>query len=313
MTARTAFRCTLAFLATLLLSISSHAELFRAYLAPSPAGNDSNPCTLPAPCRLLPAALSAVADGGEIWMLDSANYNTATVNITKSVSILAVPGAVGSVVAAGGPAISIAARSLKVALRNLVIVPLAGGGGTDGISMTGASTLFVEYSLIANLPGSGVIVAGAGKVKIADTIIRNNGTYGVWLQDGATGDISTTKLLGNALGVLAYGLTATTTMVSVSDSIISEGTVGVYALTTIAGAVAKIFVTRCTIVGTRWALDSENPGGGSALVVVGNSMITNNYYGWYQSGAGTVIRSLGNNLISDNTTTVGSLTPLAPQ
>ena len=89
-------------LVTLFLSPDAHALLFRAYVASD--GNDANPCTLAAPCRLLPAALTAVASGGEIWMLESANYNTATVNINKSVSILAVPGAVGSIVAtARGP------------------------------------------------------------------------------------------------------------------------------------------------------------------------------------------------------------------
>lgn len=55
----------------LLASGAAHAQLFRAYLAIG--GSDSNPGTLPAPCRLLPAALNAVADGGEVWMLDSAN------------------------------------------------------------------------------------------------------------------------------------------------------------------------------------------------------------------------------------------------
>ncbi len=108
-----------------LASASANAQLFRAYVAQT--GNDANPCTLPAPCRLLPAALAAVASGGEIWMLDSANYNTATVNITKSVSILAVPGVVGSVVATGGPAINISTAGVNVALRNLVITPLPGG------------------------------------------------------------------------------------------------------------------------------------------------------------------------------------------
>ena len=97
MTKRTAALAALA-LATLFAPAATHAQLFRAYLAPD--GLDTNPCTLAAPCRLLPAALAAVASGGEIWMLDTANYNTATVTIGKSVSILAVPGAVGSVVAA---------------------------------------------------------------------------------------------------------------------------------------------------------------------------------------------------------------------
>jgi hypothetical protein len=82
------------------------------------------------PDRTVPAAaaaLTAVASGGDIWMLDSANYNTGTVTIGKSASILAVPGAVGSLVALNnGPAISITAAGLTIALRNLVIGPLAG-------------------------------------------------------------------------------------------------------------------------------------------------------------------------------------------
>src|SRR6187402_2972392 len=149
MTAPQALRVVFACL--LLASGTAHAQLFRAYITSD--GSDANPCTLAQPCRLLPAALTAVADGGEIWMLDSANYNAATVSITKSVSILAVPGAVGSIVAIGGPAISITAAGLKVALRNLVIVPLPGGGGTHGVAMSVASTVSIEQSLIANLPG----------------------------------------------------------------------------------------------------------------------------------------------------------------
>ena len=73
MSYRFAFRGAFAIVAALLLSTTADAQLFRAYLAPAPAGNDANNCTLPSPCRrLLPAALAAVADGGEIWMLDSA-------------------------------------------------------------------------------------------------------------------------------------------------------------------------------------------------------------------------------------------------
>jgi hypothetical protein len=102
-----------AFVATLMLCSPVQAVgLFRAYLASD--GSDASPCTLGAPCRLLPAALAAVADGGEIWMLDSANYNAGQVDVTKSVAILAIPGALGSVVATGGAnAINIDARASR--------------------------------------------------------------------------------------------------------------------------------------------------------------------------------------------------------
>lgn len=66
-------RTALGLLAALFLSSGAHAQLFRAYLALN--GSDANPCTLPQPCRLLPAALNAVASGGEIWLLDSAGNN----------------------------------------------------------------------------------------------------------------------------------------------------------------------------------------------------------------------------------------------
>jgi hypothetical protein len=316
MSARAALHRSILFVAALLFAATAQAVvpagLFRAYLAST--GSDTNDCTRPTPCRLLPAALAAVADGGEIWMLDSANYNAATVTIGKSVSILAVPGAVGSVVATGGPAISIAADNLKVALRNLVIVPLAGGGGTDGVFMTGASTLFIENSLIANLPNYAVNVVGAGKVKVTNSIIRNNAGYAVYLQNGASGEISGTQMLANGNGgVYALGTTATSTMASVNDSVISGGSWGVFAFTGIAGATAKIFVTRSTIESTNYALDCETTNVGSALVTVSGSTITYNLYAWYQSGTGSVIESSGNNHIRGNTNTFGALTNVGLQ
>lgn len=70
-------------------------------------------------------------------MLDSADYNTATVNITKSVKILAVPGV----------------------------------AGTWGIRMTAGGSLAVEGSPLAGLPDGGILAAGPMAVKMADTTI----------------------------------------------------------------------------------------------------------------------------------------------
>ncbi len=199
-TQRSAIRRVLALAAILLFASAAQAVgIFRAYV--SSTGNDANPCNLPQPCRLLPAALAAVLDGGEIWMLDSANYNTATVVIGKSVSILAVPGAVGSIVATGGAAINIAVDSVKVALRNVVIVPLPSSGATNGINMTGASSLTIENSLIANLPVHGVSVGGAGTVKITNSTLRDIASYAVNAYSGASVSISDTKMLGNYISV----------------------------------------------------------------------------------------------------------------
>ena len=296
--------------ATLLFCANAQAQLFRAYLASD--GNDGNPCTLPAPCRLLPAALNAVTSGGEIWMLDSANYNTATVNVNKSVSILAVPGVVGSVLAIGGPAISIGASGLSVALRNVVIAPLAGGGGTDGVVMTGSSSLTIENCLISNV-GRGVKVYGAGQLKMANTTLRGNTVRAIDVGQGASATISATQMLANASGVGAFGDVATTTTAGISDSVVSGGAVGVNAQTSIAGAAVRVSVIRSTIEHTTSAALVSNTGsGGSASLAVSSSMIANNSSGWKQQGSG-VILSLGNNHFTDNGSSEGVLTPTPPQ
>ncbi len=314
MSASGTLRSALALATVLILSTSAHAQSFRAYLASN--GSDANPCTLASPCRLLPAALAAIVDGGEIWMLDSANFNTATVTVSKSVSILAVPGAVGSVLAIGGPAISITAAGLKVSLRNIVIAPLPASSASNGVNMSGASTLTIEHSLVANLPGDGVSVTGTGKLRIANTILRNNGNYAVWLQNGPQAEISGSQMLGNTHGgVIAYGSAApTTTTATVSDSVISGGTEGVFAYADIDGAIVKAFVTRSTIEGTTHALDCETNDSGSAFLVISGNTVVNNTYGWYRFGTGTLIKTLGNNHITDNSsTTFGAVTPVALQ
>ncbi len=182
--------------------------------------------------------------------------------------------------------------------------------------MTGASTLLIEKSLIADLPSYGVHLEGFGKVKIANTIIRNTGGSAVSLVNGATGEIADSQMLANAFGgVSSNSSIAATSTASVSDSIISgPGTAGVWAITTVAGAVAQVFVTRCTIEGAINAgLMSQTLGTGSAVVAVSNSVVVNNNSAWFQSGTGSVLRTLGNNHITDNTNPpTGGLTSTLP-
>jgi hypothetical protein len=312
MFARKPLRFAAALLFVLLASPAAHAQIFRAYLASD--GSDANPCTLPLPCRLLPAALAAVASGGEIWILDSANYNSATVTVAKSVTILAVPGVVGSVVAAGGPAISITAAALDVTLRNLVIVPLPAAGGTHGVHMTGASRLSIEETVIANLPSNGVLVVGAGEVSIANSTIRNNGAgasgYGVRLEDGAQGEISGTKLRNNYSGVLALNANAALTTLSLTDSVISGGSYGANALASGAGKTARVNLSRCTIEGTSTALAPESLNTGLATVSVSYSMIVNNAYAWNIFGSFAYVISFRSNHFYGNTTSTGGLSPM---
>jgi hypothetical protein len=319
----------------LMISCAAQAQLFRAYLAPD--GNDANPCNLQQPCRLLPAALAAVASGGEIWMLDSANYNTAPVNIAKSVTILAVPGALGSVVSAGGNAIEIATAGVKVALRNLVIVPLPGGGGTGGINMTAGASLAIENCLFANLAATGINVTANGAiVLITDSTVRGSAGEAITLTGGPKATITHATLADNGgRGVLVNSAVAgTTTEVHILHSTISGNFHGVSAISSNATAVVKMSVKDSLIVrnqnvglisqgaatllsASNNLIASNNTDGilttlSGIAYASGNTVTLNNGYGLRQL-TGTFF-SAGNNSVLNNTSgdTTGTITA-APQ
>lgn len=330
-------RSALAFIAALLLSAGAQAQLFRSYV--SVGGNDGNPCTLPAPCRLLPAALSAVASGGEIWMLDSANYNGSTVDVTKSVTILAVPGVVGSVVApaaGGGPAIRVNTAGVKLALRNLVIVPLPGAAGS-GIVMHAGAALTVDNCLIANMPVFGIVVDTNAVVRITDTTIRDNLLHGVSVGGGARATITRSKISGNTagVGVFAYvNVSSPETIVDIADSTLDGNQSGFVAFTDSVASQIYASISGSRIVQNNTGISANGGSAGTAVlsannntishnslvgvvaynaggkvVVSGNTVNQNEKGLWAATG---VIESAGNNTVRDNTTdtvnTIGSFT-----
>jgi Right handed beta helix region len=292
----------LALSASLVIWTSADAQLFRAYLSGS--GSDASACTLPAPCRLLPAALNAVASGGEIWMQGSANYNTSGVTIGKSVSILALPGVVGSLVAVNGaPAISITASDLTIVLRNVVIGPQAGATpGTHGVHMTGNSNLTIEGSVISGMTLDGIALGG-GSLDLSNTTIRDNGRYGVLVQFGSHAEVATSRVIRNNLaGVAAFGLDASTNTASISDSVISDNYAGVRAFATV--GTARISVTRCTITHNIVGLVCFD----NATISTSGNLLAHNSVGWKHNCTG--IYSGGNNQMDDSDY-LGELTPRA--
>ena len=319
-------RILLAFGAALVFSVPASAQIFRAYVKST--GSDGNNCTLPAPCRLLPAALTAVADGGEIWMLDSANYNVAQVEVTKSVTILAIPGAVGSVVATGGGhAFHVNTAGVKLTLRNLVIVHLA--SSADGINFAQGFSLNIEGSEIANVQGNGVN-ATAGNVTISDTVIRDVGVGGVAM--GPSGGSAALKRV-HITGATQYGVSVSfSARATISESVISGNGTGLSVLSGVSSPL--LVVERSTISGngigvqliqpqapnlnagffgnvfsrnvTTMSIGAQNPG--LLVVLDGNSMVGPVNF----SVTGTpTINTRGNNFM---TSSVGAtLTPLAPR
>ncbi len=309
---RKVLRSACAFATTLLLSASANAQIFRAYVASD--GSDANPCTLPAPCRLLPAALAAVADGGEVWMLDSANYNTGPINITKSVSILAIPGAVGSVVATGGDAIDIATANINVTLRNLVIVPLPGTGFANGVSMTAGASLVVDNCVVANMPNNGINVVANAKVRVTGSTIRGSGSTGIWVQGASGGtayaDIAESTIDGNAAqGVVIISNNATALVkASIRDSRIVQG--GNHGVLAQSGSGATVtFAVSNNIISNNGNAGIGSFGAGAKVWASGNS-VSGNSTGLQNIAA--LFESAGDNAVRNNASnTSGIISPVS--
>jgi hypothetical protein len=313
----------LAVACALLMPSFAHALLFRAYVAST--GNDSNPCTVAAPCRLLHAALNAVVDGGEIWILDSANFNTGTVQITKSVSIIGAPGQLASILTLNGSSgIRVDAPSGKVALRNIMVTDSVTNPGYEGIWVGNDVKLSIEDCSFTNLAYEAIyadtLANNSSVVHVKNSVFRNVGgvrgsTYWVAVRAnrGVAIDISNSQFFSTGgVMVLADGQAATTT-INLTDSYLSDGFHGAAAATGSAGVKASVYVTRTTFHGIMYPLSAQTTGVGTATVTVSDSVSVGNYYGFWQNGAGSSIVSLGNNHITDNSFTTGTLTTAARQ
>jgi hypothetical protein len=239
------------------------AGLFRAYL--SVHGADTNSCALADPCRLLPAALAAVADGGEVWMLDSGNFNTSQVNIGKSVTILAVPGSLGSlVIPDNGSAVAIDGAGIDVTLRNLVIVNL-GRSPSHAILFNQGQQLLVE----------GCEMSGG---------VSNNGATAVYVAAGVV-TVKNTTLKTFSVGVSIHN----NARVAVTDSTIVNSQDGA-----VAGAgpgfSSSLMVTRVTMSGVDRALRlAANVGGFASIVSDGNTFTYVGTVYWFDKAGGTEV------------------------
>lgn len=285
---------------------ATSAGLFRSYVSRN--GNDANPCTLPAPCRLLPAALVAVKDGGEIWILDSGNFNSGVVLIGKSVTIQAVPGAYGSVVANNADAINVNAAAVEVALKGIAVLNLAGTANT-GIRFTQGAQLTLEDTQVFGMATGILATAPNGLLAVVDSTIRDNTGQGLSLQGSLRATIDRTAFIGNgSAGLVAQG----GAMARVTASSISGSTTGATAAAA-GGTSTQLTLSGSELSGNGTAVSVAAAAGGDlAQVLLDDLTITHNTTGVALSGSGTrTAFTRQNNAFRFNAMDVaGALTPL---
>jgi hypothetical protein len=266
-------------------------------------------------------------------MLDSANYNTSPVAIATSATILAIPGVVGSVVASNGDAIDIDAPGAHVTLRNLVVLNFS--GGASGVAFTQGASLTIEDCEIYGMGGAAINAnAASGTVAVANSVIRNNASYGARIAGGVTATFHGVQVLNNSLaglfvggnanatidnsvaarngtfGVTVQAAAGMTTRVVIENSVLrANAGGGLEGFADSGGGKAQIAISHSTIDHNGSGLSATTHAGGSVTVVLANDTVTGNTTGVSAGGAGTsVIYSRQNNTMSANATDLSGVT-----
>ncbi len=239
-------------------------------------GSDSNNGGRATPMRSFQAAHNAVADGGNIVVLDTAGYGALT--ITKSVAITVPPGVSG-----------------------FITTPNFGGLGID--INAGPTAVVTLQGLIIEGPGSsgvGVRILSAGTVTIEDTQIRRF-VYGVESDSAAASfllETRRTSIQDVVLGLFMHNGGAF--RADIVDTTVRRASGAAYKIGT-----GFAFLTR-----------SEATGGGTGLEVFSNAAavidackFSHSNVAFVVSGGGTIY-SLSNNAIAFNQTYITGATDL---
>lgn len=263
-------------LTTSLLMIAASRSPAQMRTWVSGTGSDANACTRVAPCRTFAGALAKTAAGGEIRVLDAGEFGTATLTITKPITIDGGD-ALATMTATSNAIVVNAGNDDIVILRNLAITTTA-TGLQPAIAFQNGKQLIVEGARITGVNCEGVaIIAGIGSG--ARTLVVSNSTI--------------TGTRGGGVGVRAYAGNA-----YVSHTIITA--MGIGLLTNNTGV---INADSNVLTGNQTAVQAGTGGSGqgAAIIRVSNNDIYNNRIGFGCGGG--VIASAGNNRKGSNVNT----------
>jgi hypothetical protein len=307
----------------LCIALGGPAQALNSRTWVSGTGSDSASCgAVATPCRTMQVAHDNTAAGGEIDVLDSAGYGAVTIN--KAITILA-NGSIGGLLAGiGTNAVTVSAGpSDAIVLQGLSIE--GADVGHNGVVFNSGGTLTIINCTIQNFTGTGangngVIVQSTGPaaslITIADTTIVGNA--------GAAIRLSPPSGTASAVVAISHVLAVRNPIgISVDTTAATSGAVGldVAGFSAVFGSNGILLPTGpITQVARLDAINLSNQSGAglsasgsSTTVLLGRSVITDNFIG-VQVMNSAVVSTYGDNRIDGNTTQVsGSLTPVSPR
>jgi hypothetical protein len=297
-------------LAAVLPAIPAHATLLTRTFVSS-AGNDSNPCTITAPCASFAHAYSLTATNGIVAALDPGKYGP--ISITGPITING-NGWAAITAPATANGISISAGSGNVTLTGLNIDGAA--AAYNGIAFSSGSSLTVINCVLQNfvtngnnpVTGNGILIApssGTVNFTVVNTTASNNGYAGVeYLPAGTTvngnGIIDHVVATADQYGIVVDSSSTMvgTTVATISNSIASDHSqTGV--LVKNGSATVTVSVDNVTMSGNNVGIAGVN----SPRVLLGRSVITGNATGVLNSTSSNSFYTYKDNRINLNTTT----------
>jgi hypothetical protein len=256
-------------------------------------GNDSNACSRTAPCQTFAAALAQTAAGGEIDVLDPGDFGAVT--ITKAITLDGGGSEFASIPTSGTSGITISAASTDVViLRNLQFNG-TGSGGAEGVAINSAAMVIIEKCDIFGFGTAAILVAtsatSSSTIIVQETTIKNNGAGISVKPTGGTVKIALelTHVDNNTnAGMRVDGTGGGAVNAAISDSSISlNGAAGLNVLSGTANV--AVDVQRAVIADNGGAgVSSSNTNGGTAIVTVGDSILSNNGTAWSIVGSATL-------------------------
>jgi hypothetical protein len=268
---RVSFLVIAAAVAILACLVDAAAQPLVTYV--SGRGADSGSCdSQAAPCRTFQYAVDHTEQFGEVQALDPANYGPVTINVP--VSITGVEGA--GIFTDANPGVS-AAITINAGPVHLQRLTLDGRRYTadpapTGILINGSGKFTITQCTVQNYLQTGIDIHGANaSFLVADTLVSGN-QYGINISPQSAGGILD--------HVWVYGNSAEGLDVSGTPPVTAVGIVVTYNRIGIGVSGSGLTLTRSTITGS-WENGIYIPGSASNPVVrsLGDNYITDNIYG----------------------------------
>lgn len=274
------------FLAVLMFTtIAIHGQIARTFVSGINA-DDSNPCTNIAPCRTFAAAIAKTSAGGEIDVLETAEYGPVT--ITKAITIDG-GSQIASIQANGENGIIVSAGANdSVVLRNLRI----NGGitGLNGIRFLSGGQLTIDKCEIFSFTMNGVDISQGGSAQASVTNTNIGTIGGVGIRATTTAGVVTVGIDKVRVEWANKGIEAAFhSRVTVNDSFVqNSASIGI-----LADGDAIVVVNGSVIDLNGSGVQTTVASGVAAFAYVSNSEIALNSTGFNEL-AGT-INTFGNN------------------